>query len=77
MDFSENDPFGWFCQVARRKVMDAGRHFSAQKRAAEREVGIHGDGQSSQLGIERLLVASITSPSGAFSRKQKTTFSYL
>ena len=39
VDFSGADPFGWFCEIARRKILDAGRHFSAQKRAAGREVG--------------------------------------
>ena len=71
IDFADQDPFGWFCQIAKRKVIDAGRHFNAQKRAADREIGIHGTPGASLGGIERLLVASITSPSRAFSRKQK------
>jgi len=71
IDFGDQDPFGWFCQIAKRKVIDAGRHFNAQKRAAQREVGIHGNPGASLGGIEQLLVASITSPSRAFSRKQK------
>ena len=71
VDFSGLDPFGWFCEIARRKILDAGRHFSAQKRSAGREVGIHGNADQSQAGIERLLIASITSPSQAFSRNAK------
>ena len=71
INVGEQDPFGWFCQIAKRKIVDAGRHFSAKKRNANREVGIHARAGESFAGIEGLLVASITSPSGAFSRKQK------
>src|SRR5262245_54465772 len=35
MDLTERDPFGWLCQVAERRIIDAHRHFvGAQKRSA-------------------------------------------
>ena len=71
LDFSQNGPFGWLCEMAQRRIIDAERKFSAQKRAAHKEVGIHGSPEQSQVGIANLLVASITSPSRAFSRQQK------
>lgn len=71
LDFSEQGPFGWLCEMAQRRIIDAERRFSAQKRARHKEVGIHGSPEQSQVGIANLLVASITSPSRAFSRQQK------
>lgn len=71
LDFSEKGPFGWLCEMAQRRIVDAERRFSAQKRAKHKEVGIHGTPEQSQVGIANLLVASITSPSRAFSRQQK------
>ncbi|MGI9516750.1 MAG: RNA polymerase sigma factor [Pirellulaceae bacterium] len=71
LDFSERGPFGWLCEMAQRRIVDAERKFSAQKRAKHREVGIHGSPEQSQVGLVNLLVASITSPSQAFSRNQK------
>ena len=71
LDFSGKGPFGWLCEIAQRKIIDADRKFSAQKRAAHKEIGIHGSPDQSQIGIANLLVASITSPSAAFSRNQK------
>ena len=73
MDWSEGNVFGWVCQQARRRIADAGRHASAQKRDAKKDVSIDAnpsDGEHQQ-GIVNLLVASITSPSRAFSRNQR------
>ena len=73
MDLSERDPFSWLCHLAERRIIDAHRRFfGAQKRAADREVGLHapiGDGERG--GFVDLLVASLTSPSQAFSREQR------
>ena len=71
--FTARGPFGWLCEVADRRIIDVQRKFSAQKRDTSKEVGIHGSGSgvNSQAGLVNLLVASITSPSRAFSRKQK------
>jgi RNA polymerase sigma-70 factor (ECF subfamily) len=69
---SERDVFGWLCQIAERKMIDAHRRFfDAQKRSAAREVplGAGGAGDDSQrVALIDMLVASMTSPSAAFSR---------
>lgn len=73
-DLEERDPFGWLCQVAERRIIDAHRRFfGAQKRAAGREVSIHGGGSAdtSRAGLVDLLVASMTSASRAVSRDEK------
>lgn len=71
LDFSGRGPFGWLCEITQRKIIDAERRFSSQKRGAHKEVGIHGSPDQSQIGIANLLIAGITSPSRAFSRNQK------
>jgi len=72
MDLSERDPFSWLCQLAERRVIDAHRrYFGAQKRDAGREVPLQSGGDASQAGLINLLVASMTSPSAAFSRNAK------
>ena len=73
MDLSERDPFSWMCQVAERKIVDAHRRFfDAKKRDAGREVPMGSPGsQTGKGGLVELLVASITSPSQAFSRDQR------
>ncbi len=69
----DRDPFGWLCQIAEYRLIDIHRRFfSAQKRAAGREVGLDAPGNDTrQTPLINLLVASITSPSQAFSRDQK------
>lgn len=73
IDLSEREPFGWLCQVAERRIIDAHRtHFGTQKRDAAREVPLGSPGgESGQAAVIDLLVASITSPSKAFSRDEK------
>ncbi len=73
VDLSQRDPFNWFCQLAERRIIDAYRRFfGAQKRAADREVGLGTPGGGTQDGgLINMLVASMTSPSQAFSRQQK------
>ncbi len=67
------DPFRLLCQLAEQRIIDAHRHHvGAKKRTAAREVSMDapvpgGDG----FGFINMLVASITSPSQAFSRDQK------
>ena len=74
VEFGDRDPFGWLCQQAERRIIDAHRHhFGAQKRDAGKEVGLQtpigpsGDGG----GLADLISASLTSPSRAVSRQQK------
>lgn len=73
VDLSARDPFGWLCQIAQRRIIDAHRKlFGAQRRAAGREVSINkpaaDDGQG---GLIDLLTASMTTASQAFSRNVK------
>src|SRR5262249_30765700 len=70
IDLGNRDPFGWLCQIAERRIIDAHRKFfSTQKRAAGREVPLGTPGGDTQhAAIIDLLVASMTSPSQAFSR---------
>lgn len=66
------DCFGWLCQVAQRRIIDAHRrHFAAQKRSAEREVPLQGGSEGGGRGVIDLLVATMTTPSEAFSRNIK------
>ena len=73
IELGEREPFSWLCQLAERRIIDAHRRFfGAQKRSAEKEVRLQpGGGQSGQQGLIDLLVASLTSPSQAFSRGQR------
>jgi RNA polymerase sigma-70 factor (ECF subfamily) len=73
MDLSNRDPFGWICQIAERRIIDAHRRFfGAQKRAAAREVPISGAADDSRSpNLINLLVASMTTASQAFSRDQR------
>ena len=73
MELTDRDPFPWLCQVAQRKIIDAHRrYFGAAKRDASRELSLgQAGGDSAQPGLINMLVASITSPSAAFSRKGK------
>ena len=70
VELADRDPFSWMCQVAQRRIIDAGRKYmGAQKRSANREVPLQARGSGDdQGGLIDLLVASITTPSQAFSR---------
>lgn len=69
----DRDPFGWLCQIAEHRIIDAHRRLvGAQKRSADREVGIGSAGDDEgRTPFINMLIASITSPSAAFSRNQK------
>lgn len=72
-DLSTRDPFGWLCQLAEQRIIDAHRKLiGARKRSADREVPLDapggGDGQG---GLVDVLVASLTSPSSAFGRDER------
>lgn len=70
---SGRDPFRLLCQLAEQRIIDAHRHHvAAQKRSADREVSIERPADANQaFGFIDLLIASMTSPSQAFSRDQK------
>ncbi len=73
VELGDRDPFSWLCQQAERRIIDVHRHhFGAQKRAAHGEVGLHAPAAGRDEGqIADLVAASMTSPSSAFSRRQK------
>jgi RNA polymerase sigma-70 factor (ECF subfamily) len=72
MDFADRDPFSWLCQLAERRIIDAHRRFfDAQKRDAGREVNFSGGERTASPGLVNLLVASMTTPSQAFSRNAR------
>jgi RNA polymerase sigma-70 factor, ECF subfamily len=72
-DLGDRDPFSWLCQLAEHRIIDAHRKLvAAQKRSADRE--IQGSPQSADTqrgGFIDLIVASMTTPSGALSRDQR------
>lgn len=73
-DLGERDPFSWLCQIAERRIIDLHRRFfDAQKRDAGREVplGSGGGTDSEPAGLINMLVASMTTPSQAFSRNAR------
>ncbi|MEM8680095.1 MAG: sigma-70 family RNA polymerase sigma factor [Planctomycetota bacterium] len=71
MDLTGWDPFDWVCQVARRRIMDAGRRFfGAEKRDVRREVPMQAKPDASQ-DLAGILAGSITTPSRAFSRDER------
>lgn len=72
IDLDERDPFSWLCQIADRRIKDAARYFDAKKRDSAREVPLGTPGGSTgQAGLINMLVASLTTPSKAFSRNAR------
>ncbi len=67
------DPFGWLCQIAERRIIDAHRRFfGSQKRNAARERALDAPRAGEERGgLVDLLIASMTSASQAFSRDQR------
>ena len=64
------EPMQWLQQIARRRVVDSARHFGAQRRDIKKKQSIHKstNASGSDLGLEQLLAASMTSASAAVSR---------
>lgn len=72
LDLGDRDPFGWLCQLAERRIIDAHRRFyGTKKRDAAREVELGAGGDSRRVAVIDLLVASMTTPSQAFSRNAR------
>lgn len=72
MDFEQKPPFNWLCHLAERRIIDNHRkYFQVQKRAAGREARQPVSAEGAGQGFVDLLIASITSPSQAFSRGAK------
>jgi RNA polymerase sigma-70 factor (ECF subfamily) len=70
LDCTALDPMPWIHQVLERRVVDAHRHFAAQKRSADKGVSLSGATDSSP-GLIDMLVASMTSASQAFARSRR------
>jgi len=71
-DQLQREPFGWLCQIAEHRLIDAHRRFfQSQKRAGEREVSIDAERDDAGGRFADLLAASMTTASQAFSRNQK------
>jgi RNA polymerase sigma-70 factor (ECF subfamily) len=67
----DRNPLNWLFHICERKIIDAHRRFfESQKRDASRESGFGANAESGG-GLENLLIASMTTPSQAFSRDQK------
>jgi RNA polymerase sigma-70 factor, ECF subfamily len=75
IELGDRDPFSWLCQIAERRIIDLHRRFfGAQKRDAGREVPLGTPGSGSEgepAGLINMLVASMTTPSQAFSRNAR------
>ena len=71
VDLNNREPLNWLFQICERKIIDAHRkYFASQKRDASREAAI-AEGSQAAGGLANLLIASLTTPSAAFSRDQK------
>ena len=65
-----SDPFGWLCHLAEQCIVDGHRHFSAGKRAADRETAGHavsGEG----VDLVAMIAVSMTSPSQAAVKSER------
>src|SRR5262249_9790753 len=73
-DLSGRDPFGWLCQLAEQRIIDAHRkYFGAQKRDAGREMPLHAPpaGTEGAGGWIALRVPSLPTAGEASSRDQR------
>lgn len=73
-ELGDRDPFSWLCQISERRIIDLHRRFfGAQKRDAAKEVPLNASrsGDSRASDLVNLLVASLTTPSQAFSRNAR------
>ena len=70
IELGDRDPFAWLCQIVERRIIDAHRRFfGAAKRDAGREVALDkGSPDDSRAQVIDMLIASMTTPSEAFSR---------
>jgi RNA polymerase sigma-70 factor (ECF subfamily) len=71
VNLGDRDVFGWLCQIAERRIIDAHRRFfGAQKRDTGREVPLgHASDGSQHAALINMLVASMTTATQALSRK--------
>jgi RNA polymerase sigma-70 factor (ECF subfamily) len=70
-DLSDRDPFGWLCQIAQQRIVDASRKHNAQKRGSEFEIALDAAAGDASHNWMSVLAASITSPSQACLRHER------
>ncbi len=74
VDLGRVSPHTWLCRLAEQRIVDAHRRlFGARKRSANLEVGLYNPRPSEHSGaFIDVLVASLTTPTQAIARDQKT-----
>ena len=70
-DLNDRDPFGWLCQIAQQRIIDASRKHAAKKRDSEFEVALNAKAGDSSREWMSILAASMTSPSQAVAREER------
>jgi len=70
-DLTDREPFGWLCQIAEQRIIDASRKFQSQKRATNREVSGQVPAGDSDHDWVNMLAASMTTPSHACTRAER------
>jgi RNA polymerase sigma-70 factor (subfamily 1) len=70
-DLNDRDPFGWLCQIAEQRIIDAARKAQAGKRNTGRDVALNSPAGDSGHEWLSILAASITSPTHAATRGEK------
>src|SRR5439155_12393513 len=71
LDVAGRDPFGWLCQIAEQRIIDASRHFAARKRAADREVSANVKPSEASRELIDLLTGSLTGASTVVARNER------
>jgi RNA polymerase sigma-70 factor (ECF subfamily) len=71
LDLGDRDPFGWLCQVAEQRIVDAHRRFAARKRASDREVSANAMPADASRELIDLIAGSLTSASQAVARNER------
>jgi RNA polymerase sigma-70 factor (ECF subfamily) len=70
-ELTDRDPFGWLCQIAQQRIIDASRKHSAQKRDTGFEVALNSPAGDSSRDWMSVLAASMTSPTQAVVRDER------
>ena len=65
------DPFGWLCRLAEQCIIDGHRHFSAAKRASDRERPGNVPSGGGDADLIALIAASVTTPTQAAVRNER------
>jgi RNA polymerase sigma-70 factor (ECF subfamily) len=71
LQLGDRDPFGWLCQVAEQRIIDAHRRFAARKRSSDREVSANQTPPDASRELIDMLSASLTSASKVLARNER------